>query len=258
MRKLGFKPPVSSILIVAIMVSIFLSPLHADFMKDQLKYPRVRAAKAEKGEGIRNLFGEKGIASPPAEIFIRIFKLDRTVELWARSEKMDAFRLVKSWEICALSGHAGPKRRVGDRQIPEGFYYIDNFNPVSSFHLSLGINYPNQSDRILGVAGHLGGDIFIHGSCVTIGCVPITNDGIKELYLIAVEAKAKGQSRIPVHIFPTRMNSGKYRSLISGAKDSKLRTFWENLQQGFALFEKEHKLPHVRVDAKTGRYIFQI
>jgi murein L,D-transpeptidase YafK len=247
-------------LVVAIILAmaIFsLSPLHADFLQDQLKYPRVRAAKSEKSELIRNAFTKKGVDYPPAEIFIRIIKLDRVVELWARPANKEAFRIIKTWEICALSGHAGPKRRIGDNQVPEGFYYISHFNPASSFHLSLGINYPNQSDNILGVSGHLGKDIFIHGSCVTIGCIPITDDCIKELYMIAVEAKANGQSRIPVHIFPTRLDDAKYRSLIAGVKDSKLLVFWENLRQGYAYFEKENKLPRVSVDSKTGKYTFQ-
>lgn len=108
----------------------------------------------------------------------------------------DLFRLIKDYQICSLSGELGPKRQQGDLQVPEGFYWIDRFNPASNFYLSLGINYPNQFDRILGKSGELGGDIFIHGGCVTIGCIPITDDKIKELYLIAVEAKSNGQDGV--------------------------------------------------------------
>jgi murein L,D-transpeptidase YafK len=257
MRKIGSERHHPVVLAIVMMAIFSLSPLHADFLQDQLKYPRVRATKAEKGELIRNELKKKGVDYPPAEIYIRIFKLDRTVELWARSANMEAFRLIKTWGICSLSGHAGPKRRIGDKQVPEGFYHINNFNPASSFHLSLGINYPNQSDSVLGVSDHLGKDIFIHGSCVTIGCIPITDDCIKELYMIAVETKANGQSRIPVHIFPTHLDDAKYRSLISGVKDSKLLAFWENLRQGYVIFEKENKLPRVSVDARTGKYLFR-
>jgi murein L,D-transpeptidase YafK len=242
---------------IAVMAIISLSPLHADFFQDQLKYSRVRTAKAEKAGVIRNIFKKKGVDYPPADIFIRIFKLDRAVELWARSKNTDAFTLIKTYKICALSGRAGPKRRVGDKQIPEGFYHISVFNPVSSFYLSLGINYPNTSDRILGVKGRLGGDIFIHGNCVTIGCVPITDDCIEELYLIAVEAKAHGQGRIPVHIFPTRLEGDNYLSLRKSIKDANVLSFWENLQPGYSSFEKERLLPRVSVDTKTGKYLFQ-
>jgi murein L,D-transpeptidase YafK len=249
--------PSTGVLIIVAMILSLLSALPADFLQDQLSYPRVKAAKTEKGERIRDLFKRKGVDYPPAEIFIRIFKLDRTVELWARSAKMDAFRLITTYEICSLSGNAGPKRRIGDKQVPEGFYHIANFNPVSNFHLSLGINYPNQSDSVLGVSGHLGKDIFIHGSCVTIGCIPITDDCIKELYVIAVETKAHGQNQIPVHIFPTRMDDKKYQSLTGGVKDSKVLAFWENVRQGYAFFENGNKLPIVSVETKTGKYIFK-
>ena len=47
------------------------------------------------------------------------------------------------------SGTTGPKRAEGDYQVPEGFYYINEFNPNSKYHLSLGLNYPNASDKIL-------------------------------------------------------------------------------------------------------------
>ena len=77
-------------------------------------------------------------------------------------------------------GQPWPQATQGDSQVPEGFYHMDRFNPLSNFHLSLGVSYPNQSDRILGASGRLGGDIFIHGDCVTIGCVPITDEGIRE------------------------------------------------------------------------------
>ncbi|MFC7667854.1 murein L,D-transpeptidase family protein [Hymenobacter humi] len=85
--------------------------------------------------------------------------------------------------------------------MPEGFYQIDRFNPKSEYHLSLGLNYPNAADLALGEPDP-GGDIFIHGGEVTIGCLPITDIGIEEVYLIAVAARAAGQTLIPVHIFP--------------------------------------------------------
>ncbi|HET9532720.1 MAG TPA: L,D-transpeptidase family protein, partial [Blastocatellia bacterium] len=153
---------------------------------------------------------------------------------------MDRFQMVKQYAFCASSGGLGPKRRQGDGQIPEGFYHIDRFNPVSNFHLSLGINYPNRSDRILGGAGRMGGDIFIHGGCATIGCVPITDDGIKELYIVAVAARSYGQSAIPVHIFPTKLDSAGMKRLerkFNG--EARLLDFWLNLKLGFDFFERD-------------------
>ncbi len=107
--------------------------------------------------------------------------------MWARHGD-GRFRLVASYPILAVSGGPGPKRREGDKQVPEGFYEIDRFNPKSLFHLSLGLNYPNAADRVLSDREHPGGDIFIHGSNVTVGCAPLGNDAIEELYLAALDA----------------------------------------------------------------------
>ena len=138
----------------------------------------------------------------------------------------------------------------------EGFYYIDRFNPVSSFHLSLGINYPNSSDRTLCKSGNPGGDIFIHGDCVTIGCIPITDDKIKELYILAVEAKNSGQTNIPVHIFPARLSQTKLVELKKEYKDPKLFAFWQNLAEGYSYFEENKTLPSFWIN-KEGSYIFK-
>ncbi len=96
---------------------------------------------------------------------------------------------------------------AGDYQVPEGFYYINEFNPRSLYHLSLGLNYPNASDRMLCDMSQPGGDIYIHGSCVTTGCIPITDGQIEELYVLAAHAKDMGQDFIPVHIFPVNFSN---------------------------------------------------
>lgn len=150
----------------------------------------------------------------------------------------------------------GPKRRQGDGQVPEGFYYIDRFNPISNFYLSLGINYPNLSDKRKSSFHDPGGDIFIHGSCVTIGCLPITDDSIKELYLLAVYAKNNGQAKIPVYIFPFRMTDKqmlKYNAEYEGNKA--LLTFWDNLKPGYDHFMKELKELNIEVNA-NGDYSY--
>jgi murein L,D-transpeptidase YafK len=146
---------------------------------------------------------------------------------------------------------------VGDNQVPEGFYYINRFNPNSNFYLSLGINYPNNSDKILSKSKNKGGDIFIHGNCVTIGCIPITDDHIKELYIYAIEAKCNGQENIPVHIFPTKLDDDGLKGLTQKyGSEKQLVLFWENLSAGYKYFEKNKDLPTITV-GKNGLYEFQ-
>lgn len=230
--------------------------LSGTFKEDQLQYPRVRTAYAEKEKIVRDTFAQKDIPYPPAGIFLRVFKLDRMVELWAKTGDEGKYTLVTTYKVCYSSGVPGPKRMKNDGQVPEGFYTIEQFNPQSEFYLSLKLNYPNLSDKILGVKGELGGDVFMHGNCVSIGCIPITDDCIKEVYLLAVEARNAGQDLIPIEVFPTRMDDagmGKLSSLYR--KDLPIWGFWSNLKEGYDLFEKQGIPPQVTV-ARNGRYLF--
>lgn len=222
----------------------------------QQRYPRVRTAFAEKDGPLRSLFADRGIPYPPQKLFIRVFKQEKILEVWAFSTSDAVFKLVKHYAICRTSGDLGPKRHEGDLQIPEGFYHLDRFNPKSNFYLSLGLNYPNRSDKILGGNGKLGGDIFIHGGCVTIGCIPITDEHIKEVYWLAVQAKSNGHAKIPVHIFPTQLDDRAIAHLESTfPNNDTLINFWKNLEIGYNWFERYRKLPAVSVN-RHGEYQF--
>jgi murein L,D-transpeptidase YafK len=111
-------------------------------------------------------------------------------------------RLVRSFPILAASGHAGPKLREGDRQVPEGLYRIESLNPNSRFHLALRVGYPNASD-LEHAAGdgraNLGGDIMIHGGAASIGCIAIGDLAIEEVFVLAAET---GIERIALIIAP--------------------------------------------------------
>jgi murein L,D-transpeptidase YafK len=150
----------------------------------------------------------------------------------------------------------GPKNKQGDGQVPEGIYYIDRFNPSSNFFLSLGLNYPNKSDLKRCKTKFPGGDIFIHGSCVSIGCLPMTDEQIKEIYMLSVLAKNNGQEAIPVYIFPFKMNDeniNTYRKKFD--VNSQVIEFWENLKTAFILFNKNKREIKYQVQ-KDGKYQF--
>lgn len=224
-----------------------------DFGGEQKRFPRVKQAFERREASLRDHFAKAGLPYPPEKIFIRVLKREEELELWAQ-DRAGSFALARTYPICYASGRLGPKRREGDLQVPEGFYYIERFNPSSNYHLSLGVSYPNASDRILGHKGKLGGDIFIHGNCVSIGCVAITDEKIEEVYALAVMARAQGQNRIPVHIFPGRMDAGEIARLERGAAKEMVE-FWRNLAVGYRWFEEKKTLPRVSVDAE-GRYLF--
>ena len=224
--------------------------------QQQLRYPRVRTASQEKDAAIRKMVEAKGLAYPPRAILLRAFKKEGVLELWGAGAEAGPYVLLKSYGICATSGALGPKRRFGDEQVPEGFYDLDWFNPQSNFFLSMHINYPNTADRVLGLRTNLGGDIFLHGNCASIGCIPITDDGIKEVYWLAVLVKDGGAKHLPIQIFPAKMSEQGFRELAkTHPGQNELVAFWGNLKEGFDLFEKDHRLRDVRV-AKDGRYEF--
>jgi murein L,D-transpeptidase YafK len=231
------------------------SSARADFFTEQRRAPRVKAAYAARGEELRGLFTSREVPYPPRGVLIRVFKEEEELELWgARAD--GTYALLKRFPVCASSGELGPKRREGDLQVPEGFYALNLFNPASRFHLSLGVSYPNAADRILAGKGPLGGEIFIHGACATIGCVPIEDGPIELVYLAALEARAAGQEEIPIHIFPARLTDAALARLSRArAGDPTTVAFWRNLKQGFETFEKEKRLPRVRVD-RNGQYLF--
>lgn len=211
----------------------------------------VEIAYHENCDMLKNELGKKGVDFERLEIFIRAFKQEERLEVWAKNKADNTFMKIKKYAFCKNSGKLGPKRKEGDKQIPEGFYYIDRFNPSSKFYLSLGLNYPNTSDLLLSDQEKPGSDIFIHGGCATVGCIPITNEKIKELFVLASEARKNGQEKIPVHIFPFEMTEENLNKYQKGYLQHQL--FWKDLQGGFTYFEKNKKVPEMSV-LKNGRY----
>lgn len=210
---------------------------------------RVIAARAAQHDRIAADFSAAHVAYPPDEIYLRAFKDEAVLELWAGNVGAP-LRLIRSFSICASSGRLGPKRTEGDGQVPEGLYTLNRFNPWSRFHLSLGVSYPNASDRIRG-SRPLGGDVFIHGDCVTIGCLPIRDGPIEELYVVALDARHRP---IPVHIFPRRLDDVGFALLEKRWQaDAARLQLWRELRPAYLDFERTHRTPHFTIE-RDGRY----
>ncbi len=226
------------------------------FIEYQKSLPRPGEALQRKEDTLQKQFEAKKLTWPARYMYIRSFKYDSQLEVWVKNELNESFKLFKTYKVCALAGSLGPKRMQGDYQVPEGFYYINEFNPRSNYYLSLGLNYPNASDKILSDSLKPGSEIYIHGSCVTVGCIPITDQQIDELYILAAHAKDQGQDFIPVHIFPIRYNvekSVKYLESLT-KDDHELKQFTDRLEDAFDYFEKFHQVPVVLIGEK-GEYI---
>lgn len=129
------------------------------------------------------------ITYPPKQVVLVGLKHEKILEVWACGEE-NRFDLIRTYPILAASGRLGPKLREGDRQVPEGIYRIESLNPNSMFHLSLRINYPNEFGRQQAKRENrrnLGGDIMIHGSNVSIGCLAMGDETAEDLFILAAE-----------------------------------------------------------------------
>lgn len=229
----------------------------SDFLSEQKKHERVKQAYKEKLTSIEQQLKQLNLDKDNLNILITAFKEEKELVIYAKTKTATSYKKLMSYSICESSGTLGPKRKQGDAQVPEGFYKIDRYNPSSLYYLSLGINYPNPSDKIKSTAKNLGGDIFIHGECVTIGCMPMTNDKIKEIYIYALQAKQSGQNNIPVYVFPFKMTAENIKKHNESYKsNTALLNFWNNLKTGYDSFHNNFKELNVTVDKTNGEYRF--
>jgi len=246
---------IPSLLALALFLVLLAAPAAqaGAFLTQQRRNARVEAAWKAHHDDIREAFRGAGAAWPPAGLFLRAFKAEGSVEFWAAAAKGARLVRVRSFPICAASGVLGPKSRAGDGQVPEGFYSVDRFNPWSSYHLSLGLDYPNAVDRARAAGDPPGGDIFIHGNCVTIGCIPLEDGPIEWLYLAAVLARDGGQRTLPVHVFPCRFEAASCKQALASAAagEPTLAAFWATLRVGYDAFVAHGQPPRIRATA-TG------
>ncbi|MEX0635357.1 MAG: L,D-transpeptidase family protein, partial [Ferruginibacter sp.] len=245
-------------LVVCGLFVVSLSMAQPSFSEIKKSSPRVSDAYTRLEDSVKLQFKNLDLIWPPAEMYVRSFKYDRQLEVWVKNEPGQAFKLFKTYKVCQQSGTMGPKRIEGDYQVPEGFYYINEFNPNSAYHLSLGLNYPNASDKILADEYRPGSNIYIHGNCVSTGCIPITDVPMEELFIIAGSVKEQGfQEFIPVHVFPVRYNVTKSLEYLVGITNDNLtlQAFNKNIKQAFDYFETNKKLPVIMVNQR-GEYVF--
>lgn len=173
-----------------------------------VRFARARVWRRSVEEAVEDVFGRRPEVREMAgnaggSLRILVFKREGLVEVSAPG--WDAPR---TYPMTARSGTEGPKLREGDRQIPEGFYRVESLNPNSLYHLALRLDYPNGFDRDRaredGRSG-LGGDIMIHGSDCSVGCVAVGDRAIEEIFCCAA---AVGPENVEVVIAPFDLRQG--------------------------------------------------
>ncbi len=185
-----------------------------------------------------------------APILIRIYKEERTLEVW-KQDRTGKFALLKAYPICKFSGKLGPKIIEGDHQAPEGFYDItpEQMNPWSREYLSFNIGFPNAFDRSLKRTGNY---LMVHGGCESVGCYAMTDYEMEEIYGLVDEAFKGGQDKIQLEAFPFRMTT---QNLVRHAYDPNM-PFWEVLKLGSDAFLKTGRPPSVAVCDQ--HYVFKL
>jgi len=220
----------------------------------QLRNDNPKMAYQRKESVVKKLLEAKNVDYQTLEVFFRVIKNEEIMEVWAKDRcGNDTFSLIKTYPLCVTKNRDG--LRGVNLLVPESFYYIAKYHPAEPYFVRMEINFPNSSDKI---RGRTGGDIAIHGGCFSTYCTPFTDDDIMEIYIFALEAKAKGQSMVPVHNFPARMDNVNFEKLISNPKyasDEKRIALWTNMKVGYDYFEKYHRLPVITHDSK-GVYLY--
>jgi murein L,D-transpeptidase YafK len=254
-----FAPMMRIFLIALFCIHSLATQGQSTLLSQQLQFPRVQKAIENYGSILENELNALGLDTGRSfDIYFRAFKEEEELEVWIKEPHENQYRKFTTWIFCSSVGFLGPKRQQGDRQIPEGFYNISMLNPQSDYHLSMKINYPNASDRILGHPQRPGGQIFMHGGCETIGCIPMTDSIIEKAYVLVLLSNGNRSELgdIPFHIFPNRMEIDNYKRIVSNYNDLKLSQFWGNLRTCYVYFERYKCIPHISINA-NGLYLFR-
>jgi murein L,D-transpeptidase YafK len=202
----------------------------------------VPPAERQLSSSTQALLALKGMRQE-SPIFVRIFKEESELEVWKLKD--GRFQHFRTYPICAWSGGLGPKVQQGDRQAPEGFYTVGRgqMNPRSLYHLAFNIGFPNAYDS---ANGHSGSALMVHGDCKSVGCYAMTDAYIEEIYILAREAFAAGQTKFHVHAMPFRMTAYNMQR----HHDSPWYSFWSRMKEGYDSFEATGKPPIVKVCSK--------
>ena len=185
-------------------------------------------------------FDGAGVSFPPSELAFVAFKDSKVLELYAKDAEQP-WRFIKEYPVLAASGVLGPKLREGDHQVPEGVYRLESLNPNSRFHLSVRLNYPNEFDRrMAAVEGrtNLGGDIMIHGSSVSVGCLAVGDTAAEDLFVLSGLVNAE---RVKVIVSPTDFRNGTANGTAMNLIEDRdwVRGLYETLREELRHFHRE-------------------
>lgn len=198
------------------------------------------------------------------DILFIAYKSELTFQVWAKKKHQNsAYTFIESFTITnSTVAIPGPKSKLGDSLTPEGIYSVDFYSSFrwSDFYLAFRISYPNKLDHLRrsywNSGGKPGGDINIHGCCVSIGCLPLGNPVIEEVFLLTRTNQNMG-SNVKIIIFPFHFDdtSVKIKHYDIYRNNTKLLEFWNSLEECHRFFKTYNKIPEFDLNQDTGNYI---
>ena len=192
---------------------------------------QVEQIKVQARKRISDYFKRQRVTYPPNKVTVVALKQERVIKVFA-PDRTGQWRFLMQYPVAAASGILGPKLCEGDEQVPEGIYRVTHLNSQSLFHLSLGLDYPNQFDKEQAVAENrkapLGNEIFIHGSWFSIGCLALGNTAIEDIYTLAADT---GVKNLKVIISPLDFREQKMESSALAAGPKWLPKLYANLER---------------------------
>ncbi len=142
---------------------------------------------------LQTLFKTRNLAYPPGSLTLVGLKEEKKLLVYA-ADRGGRQTLILTYPIIGLSGLSGPKLKEGDKQVPEGLYEINGFRTDVIAYMALKVAYPNAEDRLHAreeKRSNLGGDILIHGSRWSTGCLAMGNPAIEELFVLVADTGEK-------------------------------------------------------------------
>jgi hypothetical protein len=185
-----------------------ISPLAMRFTKAKTVAERLNQFGETARGRWKPCFDRAQTPYPPAGVKLVAFKTEQLLEVYA-VDRSGRSHWICSYPILAASGVPGPKLQEGDGQVPEGIYPVESLNPNSRFHVALRVGYPNAFDRSQAEKDgrtKLGGDIMIHGSSVSVGCLAMGDEAAEDLFVLAADT---GLPKVTVIIAPVDFRAGK-------------------------------------------------
>lgn len=218
----------------------------------RMEYSATKAGNSQHGEIEREL-SQAGLRLGEP-VFCRIFKEEHEFELWMKREGGSEFSLFRTYKLKEWSGKPGPKRQPGDRQTPEGFYYVSpgRLGSDSIDRLGFDLGYPNQYDRF---HSRWGEPCLVHGDTPSPGSFAVDETSMIEIHVILAAALQKGQPFVRIHCFPFRMHDDRMDAKIEAWPENE--SFWSDLKLGYDFFEIMRQPPNVTITTR-GNYHFAI